>query len=161
VTGAFGPPINIVPYAPAATFLIASPRSVPIDLDADGDLDLAGMPNGSSGSFAIYFNFTRHAGRTSLVSQNSIVSVAMWGPPSAQWLLAASLPGAAPQALPPFGTLFLDPATIVIIAGGTIAPNGRADISGPLGPGVPGLTTSWQALVGGVLSNGFDTVVLP
>ena len=159
--GSFAAPINFVPFTPNIQIAAAGHRPTPVDLDGDGDLDLVGLDNLSSGSAAIYFNLTRHAGRTSLVSQNSTVSVAVWGPPSAQWLLAASVPGTNPQQLPPFGTLFLDPATITIIAGGTIPPNGRASVSAFLGPGLPGLATAWQALVGSSLTNGFDTVVLP
>ena len=159
--GVFGAPINIVPFAPASSYAVAPQKAAPIDLDGDGDLDFAGFQTTSSATFSIYFNLTRHAGRTSLVSQNAIVSAAVWGAPSAPWLVAASAPGAIPQQVPPYGTLFLDPATIVIVAGGTIPPTGRADLSGFLGPGLPGLTISWQALVAGSLTNGFDTAILP
>ena len=78
------------------------------------------------------------------------------------WLLATSPPPAAPVAFPPFGTLFLDQGSAVIIASGAIPASGRSDLSFFLAPqAIPGFTLSWQALVGSSLSNGFDTVVLP
>jgi hypothetical protein len=160
--GAFSAPIDITPYPPGGPIALAAPKPDPLDLDADGDLDLAGPDNLFGLGSSIYFNLTRHAGPTSLVSRNATVTAAVWGDASAPWLLAASAPGAPPQALPPFGTLFLDLGTVVIVSSGTIPPGGRADLSGFLGGSVaPGIAMSWQALVGSSLTNAFDTVVLP
>jgi hypothetical protein len=155
--GAFGAPVAFVPYARAVgTFLATKPT--PMDFDADGDLDLIGP-----GQIAIYSNLTRHAGRTSLMSQGASASLAVFGPPAATWLIAASGAGAPPLALPPYGTIFLNPASLVVVTGGTVPASGRGDIVGfiPGGAGLAGNTLSWQAFVAGALTNSFDTVVLP
>jgi hypothetical protein len=161
--GAFGPPITIVSYAPYAPLAAAPSRFPPIDMDSDGDLDFVGGDEQLASRLSIYRNLTRHAGRTSLMSQGSVASAAIFGAPSAPWILAASAPGAPAQWLPPFGVLFLDIPSAVIVASGAIPASGRLDLSAgiPAGPGVAGLAFSWQALVGGALTNGFDTVILP
>jgi hypothetical protein len=154
--GAFGARITFVPGVSAGFF---EPRAAPVDFDADGDLDLASP----AGHFTIYSNMTRHAARTSLVSQGAVGSLAVFGAPGAPWLLAASSPGAGPMAIPPLGTLFLDLATMSIFTGGNLSPAGRSDVFGgvPSGPGFAGVTLSWQALVGASLTNAFDTTILP
>ena len=88
--------------------------------------------------------------------------MSVFGAPAAPWLLATSATPAAPVAYPPFGTLFLDQASAVIIASGAIPAIGRSDLSFFLAPqAIPGFTLAGQALVGGSLTNGFDTTVLP
>jgi hypothetical protein len=153
--GAFGAPIAFVP-APSG---FGQLRAAPMDLDSDGDLDLVGP----AGHFTIFWNMARQAGRTSLVSQGLQASLAVFGAPNAPFVLAGSGAGAAPQPMPPFGTLFLDLPTAAIVASGNLSPGGRADVFGtvPSGPGLAGFTVTWQALVAGAFTNSFDTIVLP
>jgi hypothetical protein len=161
-TGTFGTPNTFVGYPPYSQ-VIYTAKPTPIDLDGDGDLDLTSPLDGPPAHYAIYWNLTRQAGRTSLVSQGAFASVAVFGAPSASWLLAASSPGWTPQAFPPLGTLFLDLGSTVIVTGGVLPPSGRSDVTAlvPANPALAGNTLSWQALVGAALTNGFDTTVLP
>jgi hypothetical protein len=132
----------------------------PVDVDGDGDLDVLGPGWGRP---AIFFNLTRHAGRASLVAQGTNAALAVFGAPAMPWFLGASAPTTTGLPLAPFGTLFLEPATLVVYAGGVTNPNGRSDVLLPIpvNPALAGLGFSWQALIDNRLTNGFDTFLLP
>ena len=160
-TGGFtvGAPVTFTPNTPAAPFGIAAPKAVVADFDGDGDPDLVGPDHLQSSMFCIYSNLTRHAARSALVVQNTFWSMAIHGAPSDLWVLGASLAGTPPVPLPPLGTLFLDPASLVVFGAGLIPAGGRSDFVGPPVAPLPGLTIAWQALIGPMLSNGFDTFI--
>jgi len=150
----FAAPTNIVPYAPVPVLQPLPWKTEVADFDADGDPDLIGP-----GAPAVYANLTRHAGRAGLVVPNAPLALAIHGAPGDSWVLAASLPGTPPLPLPPLGTLFLDPASLLILGGGVIPANGRFDFAGGAMPPLHGFTFAWQALVGPMLSNGFSTFI--
>jgi hypothetical protein len=156
--GAFAAPTVFVPYVLSA--MSSGGGAEPIDLDGDGDLDVVGPHAGTPGHFTIYSNLTRQVAATSLASPSQSLGLAVFGPPSDVWFLAASFPAAGAVVLP-FGTLFLDPATLVVTHAGVIPVPGRSDVSVALPPNAGGFTLTWQALVGPSLTNAFDTPIVP
>ena len=151
-----------MPYQATAQLSPATNVAQAIDVDNDGDLDLLG-PHSGDGAATIYSNLTRHAARTSLMSQGTTTSMAVFGPPTTPWFLGVSLPAMVGLPLPPFGVLFLDPASLVVGAAGVTGATGRSDVpfAIPANPGLAGYTLAWQALMTNGLTNGFDMIVLP
>ena len=158
--GNFGAPIQFVPYAPELSVPSGGGR-VPLDLDGDGDLDTIGPNTSGSGHLSLYANLTRHAAATSLATPNLPLGVAVYGKPNELWFLGLSFPPTGGIALPGFGTLFLNPANMLVWSAGLLGPSARADVSVVIPPNGAGFTYSWQALVGQPLrfSNGFDTPI--
>ena len=160
-TGSFAPPVAFVPYPPEA--LNSGGGAMPFDIDTDGDLDMIGPGRWSPGHFAIYRNLLRHAAPTTLATPGQSLGIAVFGQFGEPWFLAASLPATGPLVLPPFGTLFLDPVSAVVLNAGTVPASGRSDVSFAIPGTAGGLSLSWQALIGPQLSfsNAFDTPIRP
>lgn len=133
-----------------------------LDLDGDGDLDIIGPQFASFGHFAIYSNLTRHAAATTLAKPAQPLGLAVFGQPTEPWLLAASMPNNSSVQLP-FGTLFLEPISTVVLFAGLVPSGGRSTVSLMIPAGTAGKSLTWQALVGTspALSNAFDTAILP
>lgn len=161
--GAFAAPVSFVPSPLAAPVTPATMRMQPVDVDADGDLDVLGPQRELAMHPTLYFNLTRHAGRASLVSRGTTATLAVFGAPTSPWFLGVSQPTTTALPLPPFGTLFLDPGTLFVPFAGVTGATGRSDVLLPIpaNPGLAGLGLSWQALTPSGLTNGFDTVILP
>lgn len=159
-TGAFAAPVAIVPYPLAAPVATATLQMQPVDVDSDGDLDVLGPQVDTP---TIYSNLTRHAARASLMAQGTTATLAVFGAPATPWFLGVSHAMTTGLPLPPFGTLFLDPGSLLVFTGGVTGAAGRSDVPWqiPLGPSLAGLTLSWQALITNGFTNGFDTVILP
>ncbi|MCI0587422.1 MAG: VCBS repeat-containing protein [Planctomycetes bacterium] len=118
------------------------------DVDGDGDLD--GFVGAGSGFVErIYTNLSRQLAWRGIPRAGKLQVLDLWGPGNGTWLLAASA-GSASVPVPSVGTLRLLPSTLFIVAGGTLDPQGRADVSFPVpaNPALVGLSLYWQALVG-------------
>ena len=159
--GDFGPAVTFVPFA------LGIPNTgggaVPVDFDGDGDLDMIGPGGATRGHFAIYSNLTRHAARSSLGIPGRPLELSVYGSAGEPWLLAVSLPTAGAAPLPPFGTLFLDPGSVVPLLAGLTPSAGRSDVEVPIPASGAGFVLTWQAVVGLPLqlTNAFDTPILP
>jgi hypothetical protein len=162
-TGAFAPPQAYVPGPLSAPVTPATATAHAVDVDGDGDVDLLAPQVDATQHAAIRFNLTRHAGRASLMSQGTNATLAVHASPTTPWFLAGSQPTTVGVSLPPFGTLFLDPGSLVVAAAGVTGAAGRSDVLLPIpaGPAFAGVGLSWQALTTTGLTNGFDTFVLP
>ncbi len=117
------------------------------DLDGDGDLDVFAGNAVQSGR--TYTNLARQLAWRGIPRAGKPLALDIWGPAGGTWLLAASV-GSANIPLPPFGTFRLFPPTLFIVAGGTLDPQGRANITFPVpaNPAIVGLSLFWQAVVG-------------
>lgn len=159
--GSFGPRNSEFPFFWVAPTSWTVPESVAIDLDRDGDLDLAG------GDGRIHMNCRRQIAIGARPRPGRPASLALFGPPGASWLLFASL-GTAVFPLPPFGTLLIDPATAALVTGGSFAPAaspapGTAALLAfvPPDPALVGYTLHWQMADGTQrLSNRDTTTIL-
>ena len=125
------------------------------DLDGDGDLDaLVGNSHGDRNR--LYTNLSRQLAWRGLPRVGKPLAMDLHGPPASPWSLALSL-GNASTPLPPFGTLQLDLASLLVVASGSLGGGGSdsASFAVPPGPGLVGTTVYWQALIGApaLLSN--------
>ncbi|MEM7306949.1 MAG: VCBS repeat-containing protein [Planctomycetota bacterium] len=113
------------------------------DLDGDGDLDVL-----YDGELQLE-NTLRATGWRSLAGVGRPLALELRGPAGEAWLLAWSL-ATAELALPPFGTLKLDPAGAFVAAAGSLASGGEATpvLPVPPVPGLVGVDVYWQSLVG-------------
>jgi len=129
------------------------------DVDGDGDLDgiagRSGLPLfASGGEVRLYTNLTRQLAWRGIPRAGKPLDLDLRGPGNGVWVLAAAL-GSANIPLPPFGTLRLDPTTLILVGGGTLDPQGRATLSYSVPPSALGLSIYWQGAVAGppVLTN--------
>ena len=159
--GNFATPIDYVPFRPIESAVTTGRE--PVDLDGDGDLDMFAPLGVSLGQLGIYSNLTRQAAPTSLAQPGRSLGLAVHGRVGDPWLLAVSLPATTSVPLPPFGTLFLDPLSALVVAAGAIPIAGRSEFAVAIPAGTGGLSLAWQAAVGPQLrlSNAFDTRILP
>jgi FG-GAP-like repeat len=112
------------------------------DLDADGDPDVILQPA------IVMWNTKRHLARGSLARIGRVGSVEILGAPFGGYQLAASLGPAAPAvAVPPWGTVMIDLASVVLLPPGTLDPLGRASFAAlcPNNPALIGASLWWQA----------------
>ena len=143
--GVFGPP---QPYLPRQLTNILSPQipeSAVVDLDKDGDPDIV-----APGPI-IFMNTTRQIAHGSIARPGRPASIDLYGTPSGAWFLWGSN-GTASLPLPPWGTVFIDPASAQLgamgqFAGPTAPLPGTASLSVlvPNNPALVGWTTYWQA----------------
>ena len=79
----------------------------------------------------------------------------LWGAPGESWLLAYAA-SEVDLALPPFGTLHLDPTTLQVVAGGTVPGTGLAGVplAIPASAALVGVALPWQAAHGAGLELG-------
>lgn len=161
-TGAFLPPVPFVPYALGSPRLSRGGR-VAFDIDADGDLDCIGPHSITPGHLAIYSNLTRHLAPRSLAVAGDLFWLSVHAAPGEPWFVGVSFPPAGGGlALPLFGTLFLDPANLFVLAASVMPPSGRFDLPVGMPASGGGFTLRWQGIVGASLqlTNAFDTPVL-
>ncbi|MCI0585856.1 MAG: hypothetical protein L0323_03330 [Planctomycetes bacterium] len=110
-------------------------------MDGDRDLD-AFVRNFGQSRLAINLAFPVAWRGTPRVGKPLTVDIR--GPALGVSLANASLP------IPPLGTLRLDPATLLVVAGGSFDPQGRASLPllVPPNPALVGGSFFWQAVVG-------------
>jgi hypothetical protein len=140
----FGPPQAYLPVPPITSSEI--PRSALVDLDRDGDLDIVAPGP------VVLVNTLRQIARGSIPRPGRPVSIDLYGSPGGAWLLGASSAPAS-LALPPFGTVLIDPATAQLVATGTfagpaspVAGAGTFGLTMPNNPALVGTTVYCQAV---------------
>ena len=121
-------------------------RVLPADMDGDGDTDL--LLGGTDGTF-VFFNTTRQLYADLPVCLASVHRVDIYGTPGdlAVLLLGHNF---VRQILPPFGTIFLPPGSLAMLAVQTIPASRRAS-TGIVIPPIPqlvGIPLVLQALTG-------------
>lgn len=114
------------------------------DIDRDGDFDIL---SGNLGGL-VQFNLHRHLARRTPQSLGKTFAMDLNGDPNAPWILLAS-PGTASIGIPPFGTLFLDPVNLGIVATGSFDAQGRAslDFRVPRWRALLGQSVYWQTVM--------------
>jgi hypothetical protein len=121
---------------------IVGDRTVFADLDLDGDADLVGPGP------LVQANLTRELVVLSPARVGGFLSTAIFGAPSAPFLLAGGGAGYGPAATP-FGALRLDPATAALLAFGVL-PDGVPAVAGasvPNDPAFVGVAVTLQAAI--------------
>ena len=139
--GAFGPPVSYLAPTTVSPLSTDLPRSFAFDADRDGDVDLA------TPGPVMLSNTTRQIARGSIARPGRPASIDLYGTPGGAWLLFGA-PAPAQFPLPPWGTVFIDPASAQLGAMGTFTPAGTASVSAlvPNNPALVGWTTWWQAI---------------
>jgi len=114
------------------------------DLDSDGDLDVV---MGEQGNNRVLFNTTRQLAWRGTPRTGNTLTMDLAGPANGAWILAVSS-GTATIPFAPFGTLRLNPITVMDT--GTLDTEGRAARGFFVPPDVQliGATIYWQAAVG-------------
>ncbi|MEM7307699.1 MAG: VCBS repeat-containing protein [Planctomycetota bacterium] len=117
------------------------------DLDADGDLDLLCVDNVQATQYTQVVGGQTAWG--SVPRAGKALRMEVFGGPGAPWTLVAS-PGTASLALPPLGTLLVDPGVLWLIASGAMPAEGVAAVDVPVAQdaALVGQTVYWQSLVG-------------
>jgi hypothetical protein len=133
------------------------------DVDGDGDADLL-----RSDGPSLYSNLGRQLVVRGAVRPGYAVDLGIFGPPAADYLLAASTIELTPFASTPYGRLFVDPSTAVVLFYGVLDGEGRAApapfLDAASGASLVGTTFVLQAVVGSNdlrLTNARPTLVLP
>ena len=124
------------------------------DVDGDGDSDVLTGRTSNHYSYPprwntrLWSNVRRHLAWASLPQVGEPLLLDLYGRPDDAWILAYS------QGLTNIplgmGTLFLDPATLVVYGFGALDDTGRDTVSAPIpdDPGLIGTTIYWQAIIG-------------
>lgn len=114
------------------------------DMDRDGDLDIVTANLGST----VLFNLRRHLAWRTPQSLGKSFAIDLHGDPNAPWILLAS-PGTTSIGIPPFGTLYLDPVNLGIVATGSFDAQGRAslDFRVPRWRALLGQSVYWQTVM--------------
>ena len=108
-----------------------------VDLDRDGDLDVVSSTaspipvGGPDRTFAVLFNTARQLSLDAPARPGHTAHLGLRGVPGGAWFLFAST-GLASIALPPYGTVLIDPAPAIQIGAGSLDAAGRADAAIPL-----------------------------
>ncbi len=119
------------------------------DVDGDGDADVLASYYGNT---PVLTNLLRQVARRRVASLGQPLALDVFGPPGTPWFLAFS-PGTTVITLPPLGTLYLDPAGLVLLGSGLLDGAGRGSVAGelPATPTLAGATLYAQGLVGSPL----------
>jgi hypothetical protein len=114
------------------------------DVDRDGDLDLCSADGGG----LVLFNLQRQVAWRTPPSLGKTFAMDVHGEPNAPWVLLAA-PNTSAIPLPPFGTLYLDPANAAIAAVGSLDAQGHASVDWrvPRWRALLGQTVYWQAVL--------------
>src|SRR5262249_32687450 len=122
------------------------------DLDGDGDLDVF-APNYGQQS-RVYTNLSRQLSWRGVPRLGKPLDPDLRRPAGGPTLLRAAR-AAANLSVPPFGTLRLDPASLVVVAAGAFDAQGRGHLAQrlPANPTLVGASIRVQALVGNPLGN--------
>jgi hypothetical protein len=121
-----------------AASLVSPAAAQPVDLDPDGDLDLLGIIPGSTPSPQLVLdNTSRHLTQDAPARPGRPLNMGLHGALGGLWFLYAA---AAPAsiALPPFGTVFMDSASIIQLGAGSLS-TGSGAFSFPLPPSASSL----------------------
>jgi hypothetical protein len=147
--GNFGPPVSYLPRPMFAATGLPIPRSIVVDVDHDGDLDIVAPGP------VVLVNTTRQIAHGSVPRPGRPASIDLYGTPGAPWFLWASN-GTTSFPFPPWGTVLIDPASAQLGAlgqfpGSTSPLAGTATLSVlvPNNPALLGWTTYWQAIDAG------------
>ena len=115
-------------------------KLTPSDLDRDGDPDLVGTtPIDLPGNMpsprlpVVIYNTARHLTQDSPARPGRPLNMGLHGTPGGIAFLYASA-GTASIAMPPFGTLFIDPLGAVLLGSAPIPTGGSASVSIPVPP---------------------------
>ncbi len=136
----FGP---VTPWEYEASFPGAYPFGLTVgDFDRDGDLDVL-----TSWS-VIHWNLRRHLAQQAPVRPGRPGSLSMFGAPGAPYQLVYSSAAAqAPIPVAGWGTIFIDPASAVLVSPAfmDLAGNATLTLPCPNNPALVGQTIWWQA----------------
>lgn len=149
--GVFLPPVVSISRWDFTGYPIHTPVSGLGDLDRDGDIDVVG------GDGRIHRNKTRQILPWGVPRPGRPASLQLSGASgSTYWLFVAAGPGFLPS--PPYGTLLLDPTTLLFAQTGTFTGTDVVySATLPNDPTLVGLAPSWQMMVGTRLSNAVRT----
>jgi hypothetical protein len=119
------------------------------DLDGDGDADVLLAGGGQhSGAGGLLRNTARQVAWRAVPRIGKPLAMDVYGSPFAPWFLAASVhPASVP--LGAFGTLGIDPTTLIVTVAGAFDIDGRATagFAVPATPPLVGASAYWQGLV--------------
>ncbi len=115
-------------------------RSLLVDVDGDGDKDVVAARG-------IYQDVSFQLTRQGLPRIGRTTTEVVLGPPQSVVLLSAAF-GRVSLARPPFGTLYLDPASLVVVSARLMPNSGRLEVAVPIpnSVGLLDIEVFWQAL---------------
>ncbi len=128
---------------PSSLALPFTPKCIVRDFDRDGDPDLLTIQRtvgGVGGVPKLFWNRARQLVRNSPLRPGRPAQFGLYGAAGGTYWLFAAL-GTAQTAIPPYGTVFLNPASTVLLVGGAFDATGAASFTATL-------PTSYSAFLG-------------